>query len=67
LLAGKTRLSQIVKEYCQKNQITDTDQIEDVLEDLKQISSKQIGIIELKHDLDIEIVIKIFISASLSR
>ena len=61
LLSSKERLSKIVREYCKKNHSAMTEKIEDILEDLKQISSKQIGIIELEHDLDIETVTEIFI------
>lgn len=61
IINGTARLSKVVSEYCEKNAIADKDKIEDSLENLKKILSRPIGLIELEHDLDIEIVTEIFI------
>ncbi|HVZ39749.1 MAG TPA: hypothetical protein VHI13_10765 [Candidatus Kapabacteria bacterium] len=55
------RLSQIVNDYCTANPAADRDRIEDALYNLKDITKKQVGIIELDGMLDIETVTEIFI------
>jgi uncharacterized protein with ParB-like and HNH nuclease domain len=61
IISGEVRMSAVVREYCDKNNGATTEKIEDTLENLKQIAKKQIGMIELEHDLDIETVTEIFI------
>jgi len=61
IVIGEARFSNMVNEYCQKNPSVDRVKVEDSLENLKQIMKKQIGLIELEHDLDIETVTEIFI------
>ncbi|GMU96943.1 DUF262 domain-containing protein [Ignavibacterium album] len=51
----------IVNEYCEKNSIQNPDIIFEKLDKLKKITQRQIGLIELSGDLDIEIVTEIFI------
>lgn len=50
-----------VTEYCEKNPETNRDLIEQNIEKLLQIKSKQVGFIELDANLDIETVTEIFI------
>ncbi len=61
LITGEKRLSKIIREYLENNPEQDEENIEDVLENLKSITKKQIGLIELSGDLDIERVTEIFI------
>ena len=61
LITGEQRLSKITRDYLTNNPEEDEEQIEDVLENLKSITKKQIGLIELSGDLDIERVTEIFI------
>lgn len=61
LITGEERISKIVRTYCANNDDANEDRIEDILENLKQITKKQIGLIELDSDLDIETVTEIFI------
>jgi len=61
IITNETRLSKVVREYCELNEGVDDGKIEDVLENLKAIVKKQIGLIELSGDLDIERVTEIFI------
>lgn len=61
LMSGEERLSTIVREYCEINSNVEQEVVEDALEDLKDILKKQVGYIELKHDLSIEEVTDIFI------
>ncbi len=56
-----TSLFALVSAYCEKNPETTIDQIFKSLELLRGITSNQIGLIELDHDLDIETVTEIFI------
>lgn len=50
-----------VNEYCNQNQDMDTNQMGDILQRLINIRQCSIGIIELAHTLDIEVVTEIFI------
>jgi len=52
---------ELVGKYCDKNPGTTQDNIFKSLELLRGITSNQIGLIELNHDLDIETVTEIFI------
>lgn len=61
LLSGGVKASQIRREYCKVNEDADEEFVEDVIDRLKDISKRQIGLIELSHDLDIETVTEIFI------
>jgi hypothetical protein len=61
IITGEERISKIVKTYCDNNPNATQEQIEDALENLKSIVTKQVGVIELEADLDIETVTEIFI------
>lgn len=61
IITNSVRLSKVVREYCDKNPEVNEEDVEDTLETLKQIPKKQIGIIELDHELDIETVTEVFI------
>lgn len=61
LLNGSVRTNVFVKEYCAQNPYCDENVIYDEIEDLKNIINKQIGIIDLSGNLDIEKVTEIFI------
>lgn len=61
LISGDVRVSHVVKEHCENNPNAKEDEIEDNLEKLKHVIKKQIGLIELDSDLDIETVTEIFI------
>lgn len=61
IISGNTNILELVDEYCKKNKDIDRNTFYKRLETLMQITKKQIGVIELEHDLDIEIVTEIFI------
>lgn len=61
ILSSEVGLIKLVKEYCQENSGRDEEAIEHSLERLRNIPKKQIGLIELDADLDIETVTEIFI------
>jgi len=61
IILGNARLFHVVKDYCEKNPQVDQEKIVDSLDNLKQITKKQIGLIELESDLDIEVVNEVFI------
>ncbi len=61
IITNEIRLSKVIREYCEANPDVNEEKIEDVLEKLKSITKKQIGLIELAGDLDIEKVTEIFI------
>jgi len=52
---------QVVKKYLELNPNVDADKIERSISNLLSINSKQIGTIDLSHDLDIDTVTEIFI------
>jgi hypothetical protein len=52
---------QFVMDYCQKNNITDFNEIAQKVDRLMKIRYSNLGIIELSHELDIETVTEIFI------
>ena len=60
IVNGSARISQEIKEYCQNNPSANEEQVEDNIENLRQIANKTLGFIELEADLDIEIVNVIF-------
>ena len=61
IIKGEARISNVINDYCEKNQNVSRDNIEDSIEKLKKIMSRSIGLIELEHDLEIETVTEIFI------
>ena len=61
VISGEWRLSKVIRKYLEENPGADEGHVEDVLENLKAITKKQIGLIELNGDLDIERVTEIFI------
>lgn len=61
LVSGAVRLLKVCREYGKANPDADEDAIEQSLSSLADIAKKQIGLIELDHDLDIETVTEIFI------
>ena len=61
LITGELRISKLIREYCAANPDADEECVEDTLENLKQITKKQLGLIELDSDLDIETVTEVFI------
>jgi hypothetical protein len=61
IITGEERVSKIVRDYRKSNPKVDEERLEDLLENLKQIIKKQVGLIELDSDLDIETVTEIFI------
>lgn len=61
LITGQTRLTKAIREYMQVNPGADEEKVEAALSNLTDIAKKQIGLIELSHDLDIETVTEIFI------
>ncbi len=61
LFTGEEGIMRTVKKYVAKNQNYKEEDLENRFEMLKQIIHKQIGVIELNHDLDIDEVTDIFI------
>ena len=61
LLNGSVKMSVFRKEYCTLNPDCDEDMIMEVIDVLRDIVKKQIGVIELSGNLDIEKVTDIFI------
>lgn len=61
IMRGDTRASHVVRQYCKDNPKVDPAQIEDALENLRDITKRQVGYVELDADLDIELVTDIFI------
>lgn len=61
IVSGSIGLIRLVKDYCENNPAANEEALEYNLEKLRQITKKQIGLIELGHDLDIETVTEIFI------
>lgn len=49
-----------VEEYCKKNKDISEKKIFNKIEKLRKITTKQLGLIELNHDLDIETITEIF-------
>ncbi len=60
-LSGKEKLSTLRKNYCKQNPQFDEDEIEEVFDSLKELVKKEIGVIKLSGNLDIEKVTEIFI------
>ena len=61
IVSGEKGLIKAFKEYCEVNPSADREKIEHVLENLQSIQKRQVGIIELSHDLDIGTVTDIFV------
>lgn len=61
ILSGEVKPSVVRKEYLALNPDVDEDEIEAAIDTLKEISNKQVGVIELSGNLDIERVTEIFI------
>jgi len=61
IIADEVNILELVEDYCSKNPEVNRNDFYKKIEALKQITKKQIGIIELEHDLDIETVTEIFI------
>jgi hypothetical protein len=61
ILSGEVKPSAVRKEYLALNPDVDEDEIEAAIDTLKEISNKQVGVIELSGNLDIERVTEIFI------
>lgn len=61
IVSGQTRLTKAIREYMEANPDADEEKVEEALSTLTGIAKKQIGLIELSHDLDIETVTEIFI------
>ena len=54
-------ISKAIRRYCQDNPDANEDLVEERIENLKRIKTKQVGIIELDASLDIDTVTEIFI------
>lgn len=61
IIGGEIRLTKAITQYLQANPDADTEKVEESISNLTDIAKKQIGLIELSHDLDIETVTEIFI------
>ncbi len=61
LVNGQVGLIRSVKDYCEKNPEVNPEKVETTITNLMQIAKKQIGLIELASDLDIETVTEVFI------
>jgi hypothetical protein len=61
VLSGDIRLTKAVSQYMAANSGANADRVEEAFSALTDIPKKQIGLIELSHDLDIETVTEIFI------
>jgi len=61
LVGGATKLTKAITQYMSANPSANEDKVEEALSNLTDIAKKQIGLIELAHNLDIETVTEIFI------
>lgn len=61
MVGGEIKLTKAIRTYLDANPEADEDKVEEALANLTDIAKKQIGLIELSHDLDIETVTEIFI------
>jgi hypothetical protein len=61
VISPEVKVLKLVKDYCEKNEESDPDDILNSIESLQSIVNNQIGLIELNSDLDIETVTEIFI------
>ena len=60
-LSGKQKQSALRKSYCALNPDVDEDEFDELLEGLKEIKNKEVGVIQLAGNLDIDSVTEIFI------
>ena len=60
-LSGQQRLRELRDSYCELNPDMSEDRFEDILEGLKDIKKKEVGVIQLAGNLDIDAVTEIFI------
>jgi hypothetical protein len=61
IISGEESIFKTVKNYCDNNPGTEEDHVYQKIENLKKITQKQLGLIELDSDLDIETVTEIFV------
>ncbi len=61
IINGEVDILELVDEYCLKNPTVDRNTFYKKINKLCNITKKQIGVIELEHELDIETVTEIFI------
>lgn len=61
VVGGQVKLTKAIASYLAVNPGADADKVEESISNLTDIAKKQIGLIELAHDLDIETVTEIFI------
>lgn len=61
IINDEISISKAIRQYVTDNPGVDEDLIEERIENLKKIKTKQVGIIELDHSLDIDTVTEIFI------
>jgi len=61
IINGEVNILELVDEYCLKNPSVDRNKFYKKIDKLCNITKKQIGVIELDHELDIETVTEIFI------
>lgn len=61
IINDEISISKAIREYMNANPDANQDLIEERIENLKRIKTKQVGIIELDHSLDIDTVTEIFI------
>ena len=61
IINGEVNVLELVDEYCLKNPTVDRNKFYKKIDKLCNITKKQIGVIELDHELDIETVTEIFI------
>lgn len=61
VLSGDIKAGDLRRNYCANNEGVNEENIEDAIDNLKDIGKRQIGVIELSHDLDIETVTEVFI------
>lgn len=61
IVGGQLKLTKAISQYLLTNPNANEDQVEEALSNLTDIAKKQIGMIELSHDLEIETVTEIFI------
>lgn len=60
-LSGEQKQSALRKAYCSLNPDVDDDEFDEILEGLKDIKKKEVGVIQLSGNLDIDAVTEIFI------
>lgn len=61
VIEGNQSSLKLIREYCAHNPQVSEEQMERVIERLKGITKRQIGVIELSGDLDIDMVTEIFV------